>query len=130
MNNYLFFRDLYSRKLNFFKPIISSSTGISDTTGFSIPILETGWIYNIWLVVNGCYLASTKIPLARVFDYYNPKNIYSIFHIEYQFTKVRDNVEVHWVYMVEGKQYVTSSIYFDVEDYWRICFRQTPPTAF
>lgn len=117
MDNFLFFRDLYSRKLNFVRPPKSSSTGISDTTGFSIPILETGWIYNIWLVVNGCYIASTKIPIARVFDYYNPKNIYSIFHIEYQFKKVRDNVEVHWVYMIEGRQYVTSSIYFDVEDY-------------
>ncbi len=117
MNNYLFFRDLYTRKLNFVRPMTSSSTGISDTTGFSIPILETGWIYNIWLVVNGCYVVSTKIPIVRAFDYYNPKNIYSIFHIEYQFTKIRDNVEVHWVYMIEDKPYVTSSIYFDVEDY-------------
>lgn len=117
MNNYLFYRDLYSRKLNVVRPPKSSSTGISDTTGFTLPILETGWIYNIWLVVNGRYDALTKDPIARGFDYHNPKNIYSIFHIEYQFKKVRNNVEVHWVYMIEGKQYVTSSIYFDVEDY-------------
>lgn len=120
MNNFLCFRDLYSRKLGVFNPTECSSTGISDTTGFSIPILETGWIYNIWLVVNGRYVVSTKTPIARVFDYYNPKNFYSIFHVEYQFEKVQNNVEIHWYYMINGGEYVSSSIYIDVEDYWWI----------
>lgn len=116
--NELFLRNINdSRDLFYYKISKATITGTSDKTDFYIPILETGWIYNVWLVINGIYTIYVEEPYMRAVDYNNSENIYSIFHAKYQFKKARDNVEVHWCYTIDGKQYVSPSIHFDVMDY-------------
>lgn len=83
-------------------------------TIFCIPILETGWIFNVFLVIDGQYIPATHI--LRAYDLSNHDNIYSFFGASYVFKFRKRNQEAHWCYTIENTMHVSKSIFFDVLD--------------
>lgn len=83
-------------------------------TIFCIPILETGWIFNVFLVIDGQYIPA--IHILRAYDLSNHDNIYSFFSASYVFKFPKRNQEAHWCYTIENAIHVSKSIFFDVLD--------------
>lgn len=88
-------------------------TFTDQDTIFSIEILETGWIYNIWVDIGSvCIQAEYYGRVIR------KCGRYSMFRAIHIFDFPQSNVSAYFHYFIEGKEYVTKPIYFDVENFY------------
>lgn len=85
-------------------------------TIFIIPILETGWIYDVHLLTDGKIIDAFHI--GRAIRYYYKDEIYSFFMATYIFPNNCKCMEAHWSYCINGLQYFTKPISFSVEEFY------------
>lgn len=85
-------------------------------TIFVLPILETGWIYDVYLLIDGN--AVKAYHLRRGFMYDNKDEIYSFFIATYIFPHSCKSIEACWRYDVNGVTYFSEPFCFSVEEFY------------
>lgn len=97
-------------------------TSTDGETYFYIDILETGWIYDVFLILT--YEVKTKFEDGEYFKVkanYSGKTVindrtYSRFEAFYKFDKPADFMASYFIYTIKGETYVTDPICFAVRD--------------
>lgn len=93
--------------------ICDDTTYTSEYTVFSIEILEIGWIYNVWIDLG--YVCVQAEYCGKVI---RKNGRYSIFRVIHVFDFPMSNQLAYFHYYIEGKEYVTDPIRYDVENFY------------
>lgn len=110
-----FFLDIDTGKLFTYDNSYCDTYTDYETT-FILPILETGWIYDVHLLTDGKNIDA--FHLRRAFRYYYKDEIYSFFMATYIFPHSYKCMEAQWSYYINGIQYFTEPIFFSVEEFY------------
>ena len=97
-------------------------TSTDGETGFSISILETGWIYDVFLILTDTIKTEYKEGEFKKIEVpYSCKEIlngksYSVFDTYFRFSKPSESVIYFFIYSIDGITYVTEPNRFIVEN--------------
>lgn len=97
-------------------------TSINGETTFSVSVLETGWIYDVFLILTDKIRSKyeerefKKVPAIHIERKHINKKMFSVFEASYQFEQPSDMV-YFFIYSIEGITYRTDPVRFTVEDY-------------
>lgn len=99
-----------------------SSTFTNGETSFSISILETGWIYNVSLIITDKMRMKYKEhEFKRIEAHYCGKNTinkktFSVFSASYWFEFPVDTMVAFFLYTIADVTYMTDPMYFSVQN--------------
>lgn len=99
-----------------------SSTSTNGETSFSISILETGWIYNVSLIITDkMRMKYEEHQLKRIEAHYGGKDridgkTFSVFSASYCFQSPADTMVAFFLYTIADVTYITDPMYFSVRN--------------
>lgn len=97
-------------------------TSTAGETSFFISILETGWIYDVFLILtNELKTKYEEWEIKRIPAQYSDKEIidgqtFSIFTASYKIDNPSDLMIAFFIYSIRGVEYVTDPMYFAVKE--------------
>lgn len=90
-------------------------------TIFEIEIRELGWIYDVYLEIDGLHIPAEWVGYSeRIEKEFSEELRYSLFRVLYTFENVEHNKTARFHYSINGKEYVCEPFTFNVYSFYNI----------